>query len=209
MGLRIILRRRKEYSPFRRALLSIIGLPQTDSLILCSGYIYEHYKYRISQDQLATALASGCQGGTITVIAGKLDRQWEGHYMRFLESLRAAGLRLCAYKVPSKNWHAKIAIKLRDDEPVAAIIGSSNLTRPAYADNPPTFNYECDVIIWQEQIRDIIERQFAELETDPHFDRWEAIDAVLAREQPNEEKRLKKLYEEIIKIIRDLQPIEL
>lgn len=47
------------------------------------------------------------------------------------------------------NWHAKIAMRLDDEVPVAAIIGSSNLTGPAYRRNWENWNFEGDVLIWR------------------------------------------------------------
>ncbi|UMZ73552.1 hypothetical protein [Natranaerofaba carboxydovora] len=48
------------------------------------------------------------------------------------------------------KWHAKVAMKFENDEPIAAIIGSSNLTNPAF--NPHTdrrfCQFEVDVVIY-------------------------------------------------------------
>ena len=45
------------------------------------------------------------------------------------------------------QYHKKIAIKIKDSRPVVALIGSSNLTIPAYQDNRD-YNQEIDVLLW-------------------------------------------------------------
>ncbi|RME56753.1 hypothetical protein D6779_10040, partial [Candidatus Parcubacteria bacterium] len=67
-------------------------------------------------------------GQEIITVAGKLDGFWLEHYQNFVRRLRQAGLQVKAYVAPRKNWHAKIAIRIRNEQPIAAIIGSSNLT---------------------------------------------------------------------------------
>lgn len=72
------------------------------------------------------------------------------------ESL-ASGYSYKALMDKDKKWHSKIALKVRDGQVLAAIIGSSNLTIPAYGQKgeiwigkTKNFPYECDVLIWDE-----------------------------------------------------------
>lgn len=152
MPIRITLRTTKEFSPFRVMLQRLIALPDTDSLILCSGYIWEpelgYYDYSILDDELLTALEIGCQRSEVVTIAGKLEGFWLDYYKRFVRRLRGAGLSIKPLVAQRKNWHAKVAIRLKGDTPVAAIIGSSNLTGPAYGIDRPRWNFESDVLIW-------------------------------------------------------------
>ncbi len=81
----------------------------------------------------------------------------------------------------SGHWHAKLAILMRRDsaqdiKPIAAIIGSSNLTRPAFADtNTPrpisgnfNFNFEGDTLIYVGEASNAVNQQldyYSDLET--------------------------------------------
>lgn len=136
MGLWITLRRDRETSFFRRHLLNMIS-PQIEgnSLILCSGFFQEDPEkdYSILDDRLIDAIRSNKKINEIQAIGAmrspapfnefcnKLKENWDGELITKRKS----------------NWHAKIAMKLKPADqigkiPVCAIIGSSNLTRPAY-----------------------------------------------------------------------------
>ncbi|MCS6880723.1 MAG: phospholipase D-like domain-containing protein [Oscillochloridaceae bacterium] len=134
----------------------LILLRDADDLVLCSGYIWEPaagYKYKILDDKLLDVLLRGCKGKRIITIAGKLDKQWLDHYKNFVRRLRQKDLYVKPYLAPKRNWHAKIAIRLKQGKPIAAIIGSSNLTGPAYSENGYSWNFECDVLIWENSSR--------------------------------------------------------
>lgn len=149
MPVRITLRSRKDFSPFREMLKRLIEAPEGDSLILCSGYIWEPVTgYKVSDDELLDTLQRGCSQGEITTIAGKLDEDWIEYYKNFVRRLKNANLKVTPYFAPKRNWHAKIAIRLKECKPIAAIVGSSNLTGPAYGENRRTWNFEGDVLIW-------------------------------------------------------------
>ena len=150
MPVRVTLRTDGSYSPFRRMLLRLAEAPGGDSLILCSGYVWEHpTRYSILGDGLLSSLSKGCSSGTITTIAGKLSgRQWSDYYKNFVRKIRSAGLTVKSYKAKRNNWHAKIAIRMKGETPVAALVGSSNLTGPAYRISGGNWNFEGDVLIW-------------------------------------------------------------
>lgn len=163
MGVVIIFRRDAQHSLFRDYLHMLVSIADK-RVYLTSGYFSQSIyptKYQLSNDELIETIKNsvcpkiyigGCMGSSIA------DRN------RFIYEInkvlpmgrRAAGL------VQKSNWHAKIALAVvKDSGPVCAIIGSSNLTRSAYGENPnsfnPTlnsingasrFNHECDVVIW-------------------------------------------------------------
>jgi hypothetical protein len=53
------------------------------------------------------------------------------------------------YESKLTSWHAKVAMRLIDDKPIAALIGSSNATVPAYSETSTgPWHYECDVLMW-------------------------------------------------------------
>lgn len=54
-------------------------------------------------------------------------------------------------RIPSMGWHAKVFLAKRAGVPLVGIIGSSNITRRAFGELND-FNYECDVVIWDESV---------------------------------------------------------
>lgn len=109
---------------------------------------------------------------------------------------------------PKRNWHAKIAVRLdKTGTPAAAIVGSSNLTGPAYAEGRSTWNYESDVTIWTpasglgDYFRD---------DSEPTGDPFEQIIAKLSEDvrQPNEEERIERLLRDILSDERDFLPLD-
>lgn len=61
----------------------------------------------------------------------------------------------------TKNrWHAKLIIKIRNGKPYALIVGSSNLTSRAfeYDQSWYTTNFECDVVIYPNEHRDMFDK---------------------------------------------------
>jgi hypothetical protein len=190
MGLWITLRQNKENSFFRQHLLNMISdRIDGDSLILAYGYFQEEVtsqqnpkKYSTSEDLLIDAIIKNEQIQEIRVIGAKGS---SGPFNRFCNKLQTQWRRPpLRQEIKGKNWHAKVAMKLktitRDDgaiekRPVCAIIGSSNLTRPAYGTvlfKPRQeiskfnhFNHECDVVIFVNE--DIAQDNFTDRKS--HF----------------------------------------
>ena len=204
MPLLITLRRNPESSPFRRQLQRLCRLPAPGDLILCSGYIWEPESgYSVLEDDLLECIAVGCHGKTVTTIAGKLQKSgyidWLQHYKNFVARLQRAGIAVRPYIVPRRNWHAKIAIKLDGiGQPLAAIVGSSNLTGPAYREGWRTWNYESDVTIWRPNAGvDSHLNSTSEQIPNP----YEEITCVLDPHtpQPTKEERLQALYRDVFR----------
>jgi len=197
MPIKIALRKDAEQSPFRRMLEMLLTSPAGDSAILCSGYIWQPNdgRYNVLDDGLRQSILAGCAGGTLTTIAGKFyPDYYEVYYRNFIEDLRYHGINVVPFYAPKKNWHAKIAIRTNNHHPVAALVGSSNLTGPAYGIRR-NWNYEADVLIWMDADRqtgffrddgmDMPLGRF-ELILDPHI------------EQPSEELQLKGIYADVM-----------
>jgi hypothetical protein len=175
MGLWITLRQNRKNSFFRDNLLQLISNQREldgDCLILASGYFSEDKrfpsppkKYSISEDKLAETIQSNDRIKEIRVIGAKDSSDKFNNFCTYLDL--KWGKNVQRWELKKKNWHAKIAMKLKSnpekgkhDEkiPVCAIIGSSNLTRPAYGiagykprkeiSNFNSFNHECDVMIF-------------------------------------------------------------
>ena len=52
------------------------------------------------------------------------------------------------------GWHAKVFLAKQGNVPLVGIIGSSNITRRAFG-LAKDFNYECDVVFWDESVPEI------------------------------------------------------
>lgn len=153
MPVRITLRIDENYSPFRDMLKFLINSPLGDSLLICSGYIQEGlWNFNILKEDLLDAIKDGCSQGEVITVAGKLsDPQWKNSYINFIRGLEKAGIKVTPCIAPELNWHAKIAMRLAGSphEPIAALIGSSNLTRPSWAQSKDlSWNFEGDVLLW-------------------------------------------------------------
>lgn len=178
MPFAITLRRGGDKSPFRHQLIRLITAPGGTINFLCSGYFWEpdasgrpRACYSILDDQLLDAIRCGCQSGHIVTIAGKFSGYWRQHYSNFVRKLRSAGVMVEPYEAKRGNWHAKIAVRIgRDSKPLAAIVGSSNLTGPAYRVPYGRWNYECDVTIWQ-NVNELNAHFMGDIEHTPRMDR--------------------------------------
>lgn len=151
MGIIITLRTNPNISFFRRYLLGMIDYPTINKLVLCSGYIQENlYSYSILQDELLNHLLNRNFKINVITVAGKFNnnKKWEKSYKDFINTLKSHKIPISSFIAKRKNWHAKIAIVLERGKPLAGIIGSSNLTRPAYGEPYKNFNFETDVVIF-------------------------------------------------------------
>jgi hypothetical protein len=198
MPIKITLRTGSAQSPYRRLLEKLLTSPIGDSALLCSGYIWQPGRgnYNVLDDGLRSTILTGCTSGRIITVAGKFhpDRYRE-YYRNFVSDLRSNRLKVSAFEAPKKNWHAKIAIRLSGRTPVAALIGSSNLTGPAYGEGRKNWNYESDVLIWKSSKN--ANTYFREDGLNLPFGRFETI---LAPDviQLGEEEQLQAIYEDVM-----------
>jgi len=94
----------------------------------------------------------------------------------------------------------KIAIRLdKSDSPMAAIVGSSNLTGPAYREGWGNWNYECDVTIWRAD--SALTDHFKAINDTSQIDIFDRILVKLDPEveQPDEDERLIVLYKDVLR----------
>ena len=198
MPVKIVLRKRYDFSPFRRILNLLLQAPLGDTVLLCSGYIWQpSRRYNILNDGLRNAILNGCANGELITVAGKFNpgyyRYYSNFYHNFINDLRR-NIKVRAYYAPRKNWHAKVALRLANNRPVAGIIGSSNLTRPAYGENWRNWNYEADVLIW---IPGILTNYFQQDDIPIEVGKIELI-LNPDIDQPNEESQLQSIYDDIM-----------
>lgn len=94
MPVRLTLRSNKDFSPFREMLRWLIEAPVGDSVLLCSGYIWEPASgYKILDDELLVSIKKGCASGRIITVAGKLEQDmWRDFYRNFVRRLRRSGV---------------------------------------------------------------------------------------------------------------------
>ena len=221
MGLIIALRRTGDISYFRRYLHRVVSISDVDKILLCSGYISEGKRYSVLKDKLWEYICSGGTGKRLNIVtvAGRFRSHTDSYaikYGDFVQGIRdrinKAGLQdwsITPWYAEKRNWHAKIAMSISNGEPLAAIIGSSNLTGPAYGETgsrgmPSLFNHECDVVIWKKDTS--LDSLFIDGEREDRRERITHIDAfspILTRldeslEQADESKRLKAIYRYII-----------
>lgn len=189
----VLLRQTDTNSLFRKALLKISAI-EGEELYLCSGTLTQITKDPIFLNHVSKGFKGMTDPKIITlgmragkgeclhgVPIGSCLRTRTGYcnackYQLFVNDLRAHGsspasaslYTVEAFREIQDKWHAKIAIKVKDGEPIAAIVGSSNLTIPAYAEKcscsssasscslhswskaTRTFPFECDVLFWDD-----------------------------------------------------------
>lgn len=149
MPIAIVLRKNVSKNPFRDVIVSAISSGIADEALMCSGFFQENRGSAYCAT-LEKGLAASCARNKVKLITvGIHNSQWLTSYRSFQTNLLSAGVNAhCKYKVGTK-WHAKVFIALRGGQPLLGVIGSSNITRPAFSSSIP-FNRECDVIIWPE-----------------------------------------------------------
>jgi hypothetical protein len=144
MGLIILLRRDLTINRFRDVIIGALSSGVGTHAIMCSGFFQEDKKYQASSEANFTSAAKSLvEFKTI----GVYDYSWMNSYRNFIKSMVIAGVNIKAYSKIGQRWHAKIFILKKDNVPLFAVIGSSNITRPAFSCIPP-FNWESDVVMW-------------------------------------------------------------
>jgi len=134
-------------------------------LWIASGYFNGDYvskePHHKTTRTLPQAIALGCTKVRIFATREHVKPTKPGHMphavaLRDFVASIPTGVGVSVFGSAGATWHAKIALRVIDDQPIAAIIGSSNITRPPYCERPylraSTWNYECDVLIWTDQV---------------------------------------------------------
>jgi hypothetical protein len=152
----IALRTNENISYFRRNLISLLSYPDFTKIVICSGYFQENYKgsaYRILNDGILSTILSNPNyknieyiivGGQFGVIKTDL---WRLSFNKFLSGLKVNKINFKAFVDPKGKWHAKISIGIENSIPKTVLIGSSNMSRPAYGEPNHYFNIEADILL--------------------------------------------------------------
>lgn len=161
MGVQFLLRKYAFFNPFRLALCDLMGFGG-DTLILSTGYARKAILNPYNGDMFINSIKKGFPHNAetkIIVVGGMLiDPKEEAKFRSFLTELNKTFNRLTFYRVIGDNWHGKIAVKAHNKKPIAAIVGSSNLTSPAFGIpqilnnsnqlNSSYNNKEADIYFW-------------------------------------------------------------
>ncbi len=147
----IFLRSKLKVNRFSDAVLAALNQTNIDSAILCSGFFQEDSSYRVSHRKFS-GITRCCSKIDLTTV-GYYSSRDKKKYQTFLTGLKAVTCPICvnvkSLRMPGDRWHAKVFIAKEQGAPVFAAIGSSNITRRAF-DTYKSFNYECDVLFWDE-----------------------------------------------------------
>lgn len=205
INLLIILRKKHNFNLFRNIILNSLASSVGDEALLCSGFFQElrgSPPYQASKD-LGNSLS---KSKVILTTVGIHNKGWLKEYQIFVKNLKKIiGNRVLPMHCSDFRWHAKIFILSIKDENILGIIGSSNITRPAFDITQP-YNKECDIILWNNAIsklNEIIEQSMKEYEPEELIQSF--YDEEINKLSIND--RLKKLKDEISKKIIPLEEL--
>jgi len=79
--------------------------------------------------------------GNRVILCSGFFQEVEGKYQASMErNFAGAGVNITAKYTSNLKWHAKIFILKNNTNPILGIIGSSNITRPAFSDELTSFS---------------------------------------------------------------------
>ena len=181
MGMTVTLRESADPCYFKEYMFKLLDIfPQIDEVLICSGYYQEEKPYTDDQGnrQISSYKATldidsqhnnmqrrfpMLQRITTVGIKDDFDSDWGISYRNFVSDLRQcmAPARVKAYYDNDKKWHAKEMIMLAEGRAIAGIVGSSNITQPAYGLKfNGDYNIEADTFIYDAEF-DLAMGQFA------------------------------------------------
>lgn len=150
MGIKILFRNAANINNFRQIITEIPQRTNVDEAILCSGFFQEGKGgyYASIENNFRNTL---CQNNINITTIGVHNRMWKNDYIAFVKALRTAGVNVRGLYKSTFHWHAKIMLYKYQNHYVCGMIGSSNITRNAFALSLP-FNYEADVLLYNSQM---------------------------------------------------------
>jgi hypothetical protein len=203
----ILLRSDKNKNRFRSVLLACFASDELPNLLMGSGFFQEYVgkKSFLSSAQFATKPPSlPCQKKLI-LIGLYSSSNWLGQYSSFADAMTGItcqcgiGPSVLPFRIKRDHWHAKAFLAANSNEDFkVGIIGSSNLTSRTFGLNLP-FNYEADIVLWDNQDNTTNSVIQAALETDGNAD----SDVILATYDGRISipDRLGALYDQIIEVL--------
>lgn len=147
----IFLRKGAHPNHFREVILRTLRTSCVDQALLCSGFFQNDAAYAAGPE-FALVPARSCAPLDLIVL-GLYSYSWSSQFNYFYRDVVSNNACTCISihkrKIKGAHWHAKVFIAKSKGLPVAAIIGSSNITSRAFG-VLPRFNRECDVLFWDE-----------------------------------------------------------
>lgn len=144
--------RKDIYNKFRRTILETLSSAAVDEALLCSGFFQDTTNYRAGFD--FDVFRHRCSTPLTLTIMGLYSYSWKQQFMTFSQAVKRVNnypnFRVYQKRMRGMKWHAKIFIAKENGRPVVAIIGSSNITSKAFGEFK-SFNYESDVVFWDEK----------------------------------------------------------
>jgi len=158
----IFLRKNWKVNRFRNAIKTTFYSKDITEMILCSGFFQENQYFEASE----SFKSKKCNLKTLKLV-GIYSYTWKTQFNDFKNNIILKNCPSCLtvikYKIPGMKWHAKIMIGKINNNPVIATIGSSNITGRAFGIQK-NFNYESDIILWDESIDSINKQMNNEIE---------------------------------------------
>ena len=135
-------------------MLASLRSPLIDEALLCSGFFQDDGKYSAGAE-IDLVSHRGCSPLKLTTL-GLYSYSWKQQYTTFFAQLQSANrcpkcFTAVQKRIPSMGWHAKVFLAKTRGAPMVGIVGSSNITRRAFGELKD-FNYECDVVMWDESV---------------------------------------------------------
>jgi len=191
---------RNDVSPFLRRLCRLLTVDAGELLWLCSGSFHEDV---LGDDRFIAALQHQNAPRSINLIGGMFwgdnGPKNRKQFLALRDRLREEfNKEVTSYVAKGDSWHGKIGLRVRNGQPTAAVIGSSNLTRPAMLENWGYWNFEGDVSIWLRELN----TDFRERDRDVNPKEY-AILEYADDEERKEPKRLGDLMEMLETLVRD------
>lgn len=205
----IFLRKEERINYFRSIILNVFNSDSIDEIIICSGFFQEPSNGEFSASEDLIRNISNYNQKKIKIV-GVHNNQWIKKFDIFCSKLKQNKFIINKFKIKNTKWHAKIMIAKKNGIPILTIIGSSNITRPAFHNSSP-FNYESDVLFWDDKnddTKNIIQETFSE-------NSQNGFDIISSDYNPNDKlnnnknlvDKIKKLEEDIFNIATE-EPIK-
>lgn len=154
-----------KFRSFMSALIQIPSQGKRKTLVLASPYFDSRVPDCKPSPTLASMIYANCDALMTVFGNGPTSNiDWPKWYIRFREEIMRVAPKISftpkIYSGGNTMLHSKIALIMLDGDVVAGIIGSSNLTLPAWSENPEDLNYNCetDILLWDDaKLSDISE----------------------------------------------------
>lgn len=196
----IFLRNNGPLNRFRRVILGSLRLSIVDEALICSGFFQDDGKYSAGADFDVMSHRVGAPLQLTTL--GLYCYSWKAQYATFFSRLQAAnsycGFSALQKRIPRMGWHAKVFLAKQKGRPLVGVIGSSNVTRRAFAELSD-FNYECDVVIWDESVPAVDKAMSAAIAGIP-----EVSDVIVTDYDDNHPANARPLHERLLALEKEI-----